>query len=367
MRYPLGVRRRTLLVAAALVAALATAAPALALNPQSAGLQVALRFQGLYAGPIDGLVGPQTVRAVRAFQRREGLHVTGLADVRTRIALGPLGSPLFGRRPLHKGMLGWDVAVLQFLLARQKIDVPVTGWFDSATGRALKRYQARVHLHADAVAGRATFAALGLQTRVPVPIVRVALRIKLRHYVVRPGDNLTQIARRAHTTIARLAHLNHLDPGAALLIGKRLVLPLVVKARAPIPADPNVAAVRTSIDRWSAAYHVDPKLARALAWMESGYQQRAVSSVGAVGVMQLLPSTWDYVTGVLIGHAVPRTADGNVRVGVRYLRQLLDDFGGNKRLALAAWYQGEKSVRTIGLYEDSKAFVANVLALRARM
>jgi soluble lytic murein transglycosylase-like protein len=134
-----------------------------------------------------------------------------------------------------------------------------------------------------------------------------------------------------------------------------------------VPAEPNVAAVRASIDRWSDAYHVDPRLARALAWMESGYQQRVVSNVGAAGVMQLLPSTWDYVTTVLIGHPVPRTFDGNVRVGVRYLRQLLDDFHGNERLALAAWYQGEQSVRSIGLYEDSKAFAANVLALRSRM
>jgi soluble lytic murein transglycosylase-like protein len=361
------VRRRTLILATALAVALAASAPALALNPQSAGLQVALRFQGLYSGPIDGLVGPQTVHALRAFQRREGLPVTGLADVKTRIALGPLGSPLFGRRPLHRGMLGWDVAVLQFLLSRQHLAVPVTGWFDGATAKALSRYQARVKLTADQVAGRATFAALGLQTNVPVPVERVAVRITLRRYAVRPGDNLTQIAGKARTTIAELARLNHLDVAKPIVIGTKLLLPLATKPAASSSADPNVAAVRASIDRWSAAYHVDPKLARALAWMESGYQERVVSSVGAVGVMQLLPVTWDYVTGVLIGHSVPRTADGNVRVGVRYLRQLLNDFNGNKRLALAAWYQGEKSVRTIGLYDDSKTFVANVLALRSRM
>jgi soluble lytic murein transglycosylase-like protein len=361
------VRRGTLILAAACAAGLVAAAPAVALNPQSAGLQVALRFQGLYGGPIDGLVGPQTVRALRAFQHRSGLPVTGLADVRTRVALGPLGRPLFGRRALRRGMLGWDVAVLQFLLARQHFSVPVTGWFDGATARALRRYQSRVRLRADAIAGQATFTALGLQTRVPVPIERVAVRIKLLRYTVRAGDNLTQIARRAHTSVTTLARLNHLDVSAPLLIGKRLVLPVPRKQRAPVPADANVAAVRASIDRWSTAYNVDPRLSRALAWMESGYQQRVVSKVGAVGVMQLLPVTWDYVTGTLIGHAVPETADGNVRVGVRYLRQLLDDFNGNERLALAAWYQGEASVRKIGLYEDSKTFVANVLALRSRM
>ena len=74
-------------LAGVLVAGLAAvaAAPASALNPQHAGLQVALRAQGLYLGPIDALVGPRTVAAVRAFQRSHRLRVTGIADVRTRI------------------------------------------------------------------------------------------------------------------------------------------------------------------------------------------------------------------------------------------------------------------------------------------
>ena len=52
---------------------------------------------------------------------------------------------------------------------------------------------------------------------------------------------------------------------------------------------------------------------------------------------------------------------------VLYLRHLLHAFRGNERLALAAWYQGERAVREHGVYPESKPFVANVLALRARM
>jgi soluble lytic murein transglycosylase-like protein len=363
------VRRVRLTLAAALAAGLAAAAPAGALNPQSAGLQVALRFQGLYDGRIDGIVGPVTVHALKAFQRRVGLPATGRADVRTRVALGPLGRPLFGRRQLRRGMLGWDVAVLQFLLARQGLAVPVTGWFDRSTARALRRYQRRLELAADAIAGPRTFAALGLQTHVPVPVERVALRTKLSRYVVRPGDTLTAIASRADTTVAVLAHLNRIDPAAPLLIGRRLALPVCMctHTQASVPAVSDVQAVRASLDRWSARYGVDASLARALAWMESGYQQRVVSSVGAMGVMQLLPSTWEYVTEILLGKPVPKTADGNVRVGVVYLKHLLDVFGGDERLALAAWYQGERSVRARGPYDETKAFVADVLALRLRM
>jgi soluble lytic murein transglycosylase-like protein len=101
--------------------------------------------------------------------------------------------------------------------------------------------------------------------------------------------------------------------------------------------------------------------------MESGYNNSEVSSVGAQGVMQLLPSTWDYVESVLIKHPVAHDADGNVHVGLAYLDHLLHAFDGDERLALAAWYQGERSVRATGPYKVSKAFVADVLALKSRM
>jgi len=73
------------------------------------------------------------------------------------------------------------------------------------------------------------------------------------------------------------------------------------------------------------------------------------------------------VEDVLIGHPVEHSADGNVRVGVAYLHHLLQTFGGNERLALAAWYQGEAAVRSNGIYAVTKPFVDDVLALRLRM
>ncbi|MGH2997505.1 MAG: peptidoglycan-binding domain-containing protein, partial [Gaiellaceae bacterium] len=109
--------RRTLIGVLVAVAALIGCGTASAItNPQIAGLQVALRSHGLYAGPIDGISGPGTSRAVRTFQRRAGLQVDGIAGLRTRTALGRLGTPLLGRRVLARGKVGWDVSVLQFLL-----------------------------------------------------------------------------------------------------------------------------------------------------------------------------------------------------------------------------------------------------------
>src|SRR5579864_1654068 len=207
--------RFRLAMAGALAAGLAAPTTASALNPQHAGLQVALRAQGLYNGPIDAIVGPRTVAAIRAFQHTHDLAVTGLADAKMRRALGPFGTPLFGARAISRGKFGWDVAVLQFLLVRHGIDVPVNGYVDGPTIRGIRLYQRQLHLSADGIAGRATFTALGLQTRIPVRAERVSMQL----YVVKPGDSLTLIARRSHTTLSNLARLNRLDPGRYLIIG----------------------------------------------------------------------------------------------------------------------------------------------------
>jgi soluble lytic murein transglycosylase-like protein len=127
------------------------------------------------------------------------------------------------------------------------------------------------------------------------------------------------------------------------------------------------AAVQRSIDRWAAHYGVDRHLARGLAWMESGFQPTIRSPIGAWGVMQITPDTWAYVESVLLRRRIARTADGNVRVGVAFLRHLLREFHGSERLALAAYYQGPALVRKGRILPESKAFVADVLALKARM
>ena len=366
-------RVRIVVFLCALAASLVFAVPALARNPQAAGLQVALRAQGLYLGPIDAIVGPRTRAAVRTFQRTHGLRVTGVANARTRIAMGPLGRHLFGTRQLGRGSFGWDVAVLQFLLIRHGENVPVNGYLDGPTLRGLRRFQRATRLATDGVGGPRTFAALR-GSRATVRTIRTAARTapRTRLYVVKAGDSLTTIARGAGTSLAALARLNHIDPARVLLIGKRLRVP-VRAARVVGTATPQATAtagpssVRASLDRWAAYYGINPSLAHALAWMESGYNNSVVSSVGAQGVMQLLPTTWDYVETVLVGHAIPHDADGNVHAGLAYLHHLLSVFHGNEHLALAAWYQGEYSVRQQGPLNVTVTFVTDVLALKQRM
>ncbi len=366
-----------LAAAGAAALALLLAAPGVAaVNPQLAGLQVALRAQGLYCGPIDGIAGPATAAAVRAFQTRARLPVDGIAGVRTRTALGPLGTPLFGARQLRKGDFGLDVAVLQFLLHRRGLyRGPYDGYFGPATAKALRRYQAGRRLLADGIAGRQTTGALVRQMHVPVrsvpgraPAPAPAAQASLAVYRVHAGDSLTAIASRYGTTVASLAKTNGLDPARVLLLGTVLKVPTASAAQpARTTAGATAATIRGALGTWAARYGVDPSLARALSWMESGFQADVRSPVGAWGPMQLLPSTWDYVEQTLLGTKVPKTAEGNVRVGVALLHHLLQVFGGDERLALAAWYQGERAVREHGVYKVSEPFVANVLALRTRM
>jgi LysM repeat protein len=266
-----------------------------------------------------------------------------------------------------RGRFGWDVAVLQFLLNKHGVHVPVNAYMDKPTVAGVRRYQRQLHLKPDGVAGPKTFAALGLQTRIPVRAVRVSSTMTLTRYTVKPGDSLTAIAQRHGTTLSKLTQINKLNPAHALLIGTKLRLPAAVRVEPTAVSASNASSVRASLDKWSAYYGVDPSLARALAWMESGFNNDMVSNVGAQGVMQILPTTWDYVETVLLKKQVAHDADGNVQVGLAYLDHLLGAFAGNEQLALAAWYQGERAVRDHGPYAVSKEFVADVLALRQRM
>ena len=356
-------RRRIVLIVA--IGALA-AAPAVhaAANPQIAGLQVALRAHGLYLAQIDGLAGPKTAAAVQAFERKHGLP-QGPANARLRVALGPLGRPLFGTRTLRPGDFGWDVSVLQFLLTRRGVYTgALDGYLGKETATALRRYQRLLHLQTDAVMGPRTLSAIVHRDRVPVKahvVVRTAT-VPIAMHIVVMGDTLTAIAARYGTTLRALASVNHIDVATPIVIGQHLRLPVSTTA-----LDPPKADVQAMLDAWSARLGVDPHLVRALAWMESGFQTRLVSNVGARGVLQTLPSTRKYVETVLAGRALPHTVDGDVEAGVLYLRHLLQVFAGDERLALAGWYQGERAVKDHGLYKVTKPFVADVLALRARM
>ena len=119
------------------------------------------------------------------------------------------------------------------------------------------------------------------------------------------------------------------------------------------------------LTNWAIAYRLDPALVRALAWMESGYQPGLVSSSGARGVLQVLPSTRSYVQTVLIGNKVPRSTPGtsaSASLPARAAAGVPRQPDARARGVVP----GPGSVRKHGQLAGTRLFVANVLALLRR-
>jgi soluble lytic murein transglycosylase-like protein len=202
-------------------------------------------------------------------------------------------------------------------------------------------------------------------------------------YTVRPGDTLSGLAARSGVSVAQMAYMNGLAPTAHIIAGTALKLPTgspvastsasstsstPVRPAAPAAAPQPTPARLSSgtIGSIAAQNGVSPSLASAVAWQESGFNNGAVSSTGARGVMQVMPGTWSWVEQNLSGPLDPASAADNVRAGALYLGRLLRQTGGDTRTAVAGYYQGLGSVQYDGMFPETKRYVDNVLALQGR-
>jgi peptidoglycan hydrolase-like protein with peptidoglycan-binding domain len=173
-------RRRLVLAVAALTLSAAGLAQAAASDrirpdPNVAGLQTALAVKGFYKGPIDGIRGPRTAAALRSLQQRSG--------GRTLAALGKLAGPRYGTRALKLGLVGLDVAALQFELRYHGFPNDDRGRFGRHTLLALERFQGYAGMRPDGVAGRATYDALS-KPPPAAPKLRPPLAVVQRTVVV---------------------------------------------------------------------------------------------------------------------------------------------------------------------------------------
>jgi LysM repeat protein len=132
-------------------------------------------------------------------------------------------------------------------------------------------------------------------------------------------------------------------------------------------AVPSRDAVGRMIANTARRFGIDARFAMAIGWQESGFNQREVSPVGAIGAMQVMPATGVFVSTYIVHrHLNLLRARDNVTAGVGLLSALLANTHHNQRLAAAGYYQGLDSVRAHGMFRDTKQYVADVLALRQR-
>ena len=215
-------------------------------------------------------------------------------------------------------------------------------------------------------------------------------------YIVKPGDTISKIAKRYRCSQANLLAANKLRSSDRIYAGKPLQVPVKIRPKAKAPAKnksntfagrtyadhivaranrnrailknrklPTRSQLRSLIVSTSKRYGVDPELALAVSWQESGWKQRVVSPANAVGAMQVIPSTGKFASSIVGRELDLLRPQDNVTAGV----VLLDRLTGAARLdiAVAGYYQGLGGVRKNGMYPDTKLYVKNVLRIKAQL
>lgn len=228
-------------------------------------------------------------------------------------------------------------------------------------------------------------------------------------HTVRSGETLTGIAARHDMSVTRLAKLNKVSsgdfihPGTTLKVSGSAASSSAGKSPSPTKTSPKksshsrgntfagrtystkvVAAAdknratlaersvpsrtetKTTITRIARQHGVDPSLALAISYQESGWDQRQVSVANAVGTMQVIPSSGEWASQMAGRDLDLLDPDDNITAGVLLLKVLTQQAGTTSD-AIAGYYQGLASVEDNGMYSDTKQYVANVKTLRGRM
>lgn len=216
-------------------------------------------------------------------------------------------------------------------------------------------------------------------------------------YVIKAGDTIERIARRYKIKQSALLAANGLARTDRIFAGKPLRIP--VASKPPVAAKPkkkknNTFAGRTYSDKVVAAadrnrailrsrdlpsrrqmraliiatakrHGVNPNLALAISWQESGWKQRVVSPANAIGAMQVIPSTGRFSSSIVGRDLDLLKPRDNVTAGVVLLDRLTS--AAELPIAIAGYYQGLGGVRRHGMYADTKVYVKNVTRILIKL
>ncbi|WP_241521732.1 lytic transglycosylase domain-containing protein [Arthrobacter pityocampae] len=215
-------------------------------------------------------------------------------------------------------------------------------------------------------------------------------------YTVKAGDTLGAIASRNGVGLSTLLTANRMSMSTVIYPGQKLTIPARGAAPAPAPAPaptdlvpssflgytypdrvvadanankallnalpaPSQAEMRKIVADTARSMGVDPSLAMAFAYQESGFNQRAVSPANAIGTMQVIPSSGQWASD-LVGRKLNLLDPyDNATAGVAIIRSLLRT-SPSLDIAIASYYQGQYSVQTRGMFADTKQYVASIKA-----
>jgi LysM repeat protein len=281
------------------------------------------------------------------------------------------------RRPTRRRAVRLARTVAAPLLVAALVTAGSPGWglYTIKQGDTLSDIAARYHttvaklVEVNGLPGNGNLIIAGRALKVPGAAAGTGGGSGPRHHTVVRGDTLSGIASRYGVAQAAIARANHLPSSNIVMLGATLVIPgggsrssggstssggntfagrtyssAVVSAADRTRAQlarrhlPSQAGMRDIIVAKARANGVDPALALAVSYQESGWNMRAVSVAS--------PSD-NATTGVVLLKILTRAAS-------------------SERQAVAAYYQGLRSVRENGMFADTRHYVANVMALKAR-
>ncbi|MFH5823024.1 LysM peptidoglycan-binding domain-containing protein [Georgenia sp. AZ-5] len=228
----------------------------------------------------------------------------------------------------------------------------------------------------------------------PTPAAPAAATPAASTYTVRAGDTVSGLAKSWGTTVSAIVQANQLGNAGLIYVGQTLKVPGTAAPTAATPVSnqlvPNTFLGRVYPDSTVAAANankgqllamgvpsraemqamvasvarqmgVDPVLAQAHAYQESGFNHASVSPANAIGTMQVIPSSGEWASDLVGRDLNLLDPYDNVVAGVAIIRQLVRT-SPDLDTAIASYYQGAGSVKRNGMFSDTKRYVASVKA-----